>query len=47
MYGFTVMLSMLVLRLIVPLVITAILAWALRRLDARWQREAQRPRPVR
>lgn len=42
MFGFTVLLAMLVLRLIIPLGLTLLLVWALRRLDAHWQREARR-----
>lgn len=37
MFGLTVTLSMVALRLVVPLVLTALLVWGLKRLDAHWQ----------
>ena len=39
-----VMLTGLFVRLVVPLVITALVVYALRRLDARWQAEAEKER---
>lgn len=36
-----VMIGMFVLRLGVPLAVTLAIAWALKRLDARWRREAE------
>lgn len=37
MFGLTVTLAMVALRLVVPLALTALLVWALKRLDAHWQ----------
>ncbi|PWH15376.1 MAG: hypothetical protein DDG58_11055 [Ardenticatenia bacterium] len=36
-----VMIGMFLLRLGVPLAVTLVIAWALKRLDARWRREAE------
>jgi DMSO/TMAO reductase YedYZ heme-binding membrane subunit len=37
MFGLTVTLMMVALRLVIPLALTALLVWALKRLDAHWQ----------
>lgn len=41
-FGTLAVIGGLLLRFGVPIAITALLAWALRRLDARWQLEAER-----
>lgn len=41
MYGLTVLVMMVVLRLGIPLAMTLLLVWALKRLDAHWQKEAR------
>lgn len=41
MYGLTVMVVMVILRLGIPFAITLLLVWALKRLDAHWQRETR------
>ncbi len=39
MVGLTVTVMMVALRLLVPLALTALLVWALQRLDAHWQHQ--------
>lgn len=41
MYGLTVLVMMVVLRLGIPLAVTLLLVWVLKRLDAHWQNEAR------
>lgn len=40
--GFLTVMAGLTIRFGIPIVVTAVLVWLLRKLDARWQREAQR-----
>ena len=42
MFGLTVTVGMVVVRLLIPLVVTVLLCWALRRLDAHWQHQPRR-----
>jgi len=43
MFGLTITVGMIILRLLVPLALTCLLVWALKRLDAHWQHQ---PRPA-
>lgn len=40
MFGLTITVLMVTLRLLIPLAMTALLVWALKRLDAHWQNQA-------
>ncbi|HRF47190.1 MAG TPA: hypothetical protein PLC98_06135 [Anaerolineales bacterium] len=39
MFGLTVTIGMVLVRLLIPLALTVLVCWALRRLDAHWQHQ--------
>jgi len=39
MFGLTVTIGMILVRLLIPLALTVLVCWALRRLDAHWQQQ--------
>ncbi len=47
MFGLTITVLMVTLRLLIPLALTALLVWALKRLDAHWQSQAPHPHVLR